>query len=142
MRSGIHTTQNPLAEHMRTPPNDRLNWSNIGLMMVACAASILAPFHVFLFSYAVLGPLHYLTEISWLHDREFFTVRRERRRAWLLFVAATAAVMAFGYIRSDLMGRPIAPTVEIGMFWLVFFGAAGALYAPPSLNPLPILLSP
>jgi hypothetical protein len=31
------------------------------------------PFEVFLFAYAVLGPLHYLTEISWLHDRQYFS---------------------------------------------------------------------
>ena len=27
---------------------------------------------MFLFAYAFLGPLHYLTEISWLHDRQYF----------------------------------------------------------------------
>lgn len=31
------------------------------------------PFELFLFSYAVLGPLHYLTEISWLHKRNCFS---------------------------------------------------------------------
>ena len=31
------------------------------------------PFWLFLFSYAVLGPLHYLTEISWLRKKNFFT---------------------------------------------------------------------
>jgi hypothetical protein len=45
---------------------------NIGLMIVACIAAYLVPFEMFLFSYAVLGPLHYLTEISWLHKRDYF----------------------------------------------------------------------
>jgi hypothetical protein len=31
------------------------------------------PFETFLFAYAFLGPLHYLTEISWLHDRNYFS---------------------------------------------------------------------
>jgi hypothetical protein len=31
------------------------------------------PFETFLLAYAFLGPLHYLTEISWLHDRQYFT---------------------------------------------------------------------
>ena len=29
-------------------------------------------FETFLLAYAYLGPLHYLTEISWLHDRNYF----------------------------------------------------------------------
>jgi hypothetical protein len=35
--------------------------------------AFILPFELFLFVYAVLGPLHYLTEISWLHDRNYFT---------------------------------------------------------------------
>ena len=57
---------------MRTN-DDRINLVNIGLMLVSCAAAFIMPFEVFLFAYAVLGPLHYLTEISWLHDRQYFS---------------------------------------------------------------------
>ncbi len=46
---------------------------NIALMIAALAAAFALPFEVFLFSYAVLGPIHYLTEISWLHKRNYFT---------------------------------------------------------------------
>jgi hypothetical protein len=51
----------------------RINAVNIGLMIFSCIAAFIMPFEVFLFAYAVLGPLHYLTEISWLHDRQYFT---------------------------------------------------------------------
>jgi hypothetical protein len=51
----------------------RINVLNIGLMLVSCAAAFIMPFEVFLFAYAVMGPLHYLTEISWLHDRKYYT---------------------------------------------------------------------
>ena len=51
----------------------RINIVNIGLMIVSCIAAFIMPFEVFLFAYAVMGPLHYLTEISWLHDRQYFT---------------------------------------------------------------------
>jgi len=51
----------------------RINVLNIGLMLISCAAAFVMPFEVFLFAYAVLGPLHYLTEISWLHDRQYFS---------------------------------------------------------------------
>lgn len=50
-----------------------IDWINIGLMILAAGAAFVLPFEVFLFSYAVLGPLHYLTEISWLHERKYFT---------------------------------------------------------------------
>jgi hypothetical protein len=51
----------------------RINVLNIGLMLFSCVAAFIMPFEVFLFAYAVLGPLHYLTEISWLHDRQYFS---------------------------------------------------------------------
>src|ERR1700757_4910012 len=46
---------------------------NIGLMLVSCVLAFALPFELFLFSYAVLGPLHYLTEITWLHKRDYFS---------------------------------------------------------------------
>src|SRR5262245_15577659 len=42
-------------------------------MLVAAGFAFWRPFQVFLFVYVVLGPAHYLTEISWLHDRAYFT---------------------------------------------------------------------
>lgn len=47
--------------------------ANIALMVISCVAAFVVPFELFLFSYAVLGPLHYLTEITWLHQRDYFT---------------------------------------------------------------------
>ncbi len=52
---------------------DQTNYLNIGLMAISLVAAFILPFEVFLFSYAILGPLHYLTEISWLHDRKYFS---------------------------------------------------------------------
>lgn len=52
---------------------DQVNYLNIGLMGISLVAAFILPFEVFLFSYAILGPLHYLTEISWLHDRKYFS---------------------------------------------------------------------
>jgi hypothetical protein len=52
---------------------DRINYLNIGLMLVSCAVAFFVPFELFLISYAFLGPLHYLTEISWLHERKYFS---------------------------------------------------------------------
>ena len=40
---------------------------------LVCGSSLPAILSCFLFAYAVLGPEHYLTEISWLHKRGYFT---------------------------------------------------------------------
>lgn len=49
---------------------------NIALITISCIIAHLIPFKLLLISYAFLGPAHYLTEISWLHDRNYFTSRR------------------------------------------------------------------
>jgi hypothetical protein len=55
---------------------NKINYINIGLMMLSMLLAFVVPFELFLFVYAVLGPLHYLTEISWLHDRNYFTTSK------------------------------------------------------------------
>ena len=52
---------------------DQINYFNMVLMAISLIAAIILPFEVFLFSYGILGPLHYLTEISWLHDKNYFS---------------------------------------------------------------------
>lgn len=46
---------------------------NTILILVSCLISYVIPFELFLFSYGILGPLHYLTEIGWLHKKQYFT---------------------------------------------------------------------
>jgi hypothetical protein len=109
--------------------SDQINYLNIGLMIVSCLLSYVFPFELFLFSYAVLGPLHYLTEISWLHDRNYFIeARRARRvrarRAWLILVAVTLTVMLYGFVVEKLLKQTATPAWEIALFYLVFVSAA------------------
>ncbi len=57
-----------------TPSKDnQINYMNIGLMALSAILAYFLPFETFLLAYAFLGPLHYLTEISWLHDRNYFS---------------------------------------------------------------------
>src|SRR5882762_5567144 len=122
-----HPLQNPgarVAEPAAAQPaKDDVNWLNVGLMAVSCGAAIIAPFHVFLFAYIVLGPLHYLTEISWLHDRKYFTRRDPARRWWLALVVFAIVVVAWanGGDRSHLV-------FGITLIYLVFAAAAAAIY--------------
>jgi len=53
-----------------------VDYLNIGLIFLSLFLAIRLPFELFLFSYAVLGPLHYLTEINWLRERRFFSAGR------------------------------------------------------------------
>ena len=55
-----------------TPSVAWVNYLNIGLMLISLVVAYIFPFELFLFSYAVLGPLHYLTEISWLDKKNYF----------------------------------------------------------------------
>src|SRR3979409_776275 len=95
---------------------NEVNYLNVGLMVVACILAYLIPFHVFLFAYAVLGPLHYLTEISWLHDRNYFTLRSRARRWWLALVLFTILVLAF----ASAGGGPSHLIFGVTLTYLVF----------------------
>lgn len=56
---------------------DRINYVNIGLMVLSAVLAVTFPFELFLFAYAVLGPLHYMTEIGWLHQRNYFSLNKK-----------------------------------------------------------------
>jgi hypothetical protein len=71
----------------------KLDYLNIGLMIVAFLVAVKLPFHLFLLSYAILGPLHYLTEIGWLDKRNYFATNK--KDVWLLVVLC--AMMTFGF---------------------------------------------
>jgi hypothetical protein len=101
----------------------RIDHINIALMLVSCAAAVAAPFHTFLIAYAVLGPLHYLTEISWLHDRSYFAPRR-----WLIVAGMTTAVLLYGFVMKT------APVYEIGFVWFTFVTAGIAVFVRSAVN--------
>src|SRR3981189_2354324 len=79
---------------------------HLGLMLSAIAVTYLVPFELLLLSYVVLGPAHYFTEISWLHDRRYFLPHR----GFAILLAALALgtmFLANAYLRGVLL-------------WLVF----------------------
>jgi hypothetical protein len=95
---------------------DQVNKLNIGLMIVATLAALARPFEVFLLVYAFLGPLHYLTEISWLHDRNYFM--RGKHGQWVLIAVAGIIVI------TDLQLISGIPTpVKIAVTYIGFFSA-------------------
>ena len=108
---------------------DQINYLNVGLMIVSCVAAYAFPFELFLFSYAVLGPLHYLTEISWLHEKNYFTEKGKTKRVsrpnrrWLILVALTMCALILGFVAAEILHTPISPKWEITMFYLVLITA-------------------
>ena len=65
---------------------------HLGLMLLALAAAYLIPFELLLLAYVALGPAHYLTEISWLHDRNYYLPHRGIAVA-LVIIAVIAALI-------------------------------------------------
>ncbi len=74
-------------------------------MIFSAILAILLPFELFLISYAILGPLHYLTEISWLHKKQYFIKNKRDYRAFLLictFIAMAISIIAAWVFLKDL----------------------------------------
>jgi hypothetical protein len=89
---------------------------NIALMLLSCGVAFLAPFELFLFSYAVIGPLHYLTEINWLHNRKFFATSRVDY--WIMFLLGLLLFLFTFFVKGygDLVNV---------LFFVAFFYALG-----------------
>jgi hypothetical protein len=70
---------------------EKLHHLNSILMVLSLMVAFYVPFELFLFSYAFLGPLHYLTEINWLRNKNFFTLRKND--VWILTVICLVATL-------------------------------------------------
>ncbi len=74
----------------------RIDFTNIILLIVSLIIAVFLPFELFLLSYAILGPLHYLTEISWLHQRQYFIAKKSDSKAMLtISIAAALTITIF-----------------------------------------------
>lgn len=80
---------------------NKIEGLNIILILVSLFLSLILPFELFLFSYAVFGPLHYLTEINWLHQKNYFV--QERKYIWILIVLTIVItfLMFFKYLKLE-----------------------------------------
>ena len=115
-----------------TRNTDRINYLNIGLMGVACAVAFVIPFELFLFAYAVLGPAHYLTEISWLEKRKFFT--QGKYDFWLL-----GALAAFGSFTLAPTPQSDATYTLLALGCALVFLLSGKV-APRILGLIPVII--
>jgi hypothetical protein len=79
---------------------NRINYYNILAMLASACLAVLIPFELVLLSYAILGPAHYLTEISWLKGRQFFTLKRYD---YLFIVAILVLALVFKLPYANLL---------------------------------------
>ena len=98
-------------------PATRTDAANIALMLATLALSYTLPFGLLLLSYAVLGPLHYLTEISWLHDRSYFLPKRQ----WVWAGLAIVPVALMG----NMTLAAISIWLVLGLFAALALGKRG-----------------
>lgn len=115
----------------------RIDATQVGLILVSCALAHYLPFDMVLFSYAFIGPAHYLTQISWMHDRNYFV---SMKNAGIMFVGMTMLCMmmpsyAFGYYFGyGLAAVVIALIMAVSLYmvmpntkqWKIAGGIAGA----------------
>ncbi len=64
---------------------------NIFLILASLILAVKLPFQLFVFSYVVLGPLHYLTEINWISNKAFF-LKKPKWSAVLLVLSLLIAL--------------------------------------------------
>ena len=111
----------------------RIDKINIGLILLSFALAYSLPVQVFLFSYAVLGPLHYMTEIGWLDKRNFFA--NDRRDVWILAgltgILTTMVYLAEFVVTDNLESQPVLSALldfsKTHSGGIVFFAFASAL---------------
>lgn len=94
-----------------------LNYLNIALMLAAAVLAAWLPFEVFVLAYVLLGPLHYLTEIAWLKQRQFFTTGK-RDFLWL----AALCCLVFGWYLLHKLQPALLTTLNHAS-WLKNLGA-------------------
>lgn len=94
--------------------------TNIILIIVSAIFAFICPFQTFLFVYAFLGPLHYLTEINWLQQRNYFL--ENKTNVYYLFIPILL-IGSIVYIPSLFFLKSIIP-------FLIFFTFLVAIFNP------------
>jgi len=95
--------------------------SNFLALTVSAVAASLAPLQVFIFVYAFVGPMHYLTEIAWLKKKGFYFGGGVVSEQFYVAVAAVlcVAVSADFYIHRGLTGYAIGLLIVLSLGALV-----------------------
>ena len=91
----------------------KIDLLNIGLIALSLIIAIMLPFRLFLFSYAILGPLHYLTEINWLKDKNYFLSQNSPWVKFFVIIAVLATVYPLYMLFENGWGAMLDELMEI-----------------------------
>lgn len=101
-------------------PKWNIDILNIFLILISGFFAFILPFQTFLFVYAFLGPLHYLTEINWLQQRDYFL--NHKNNAFYLFIPILL-IGAIVYIPSLSGLKQIIPLLIFFTFLVAIFNS-------------------
>ncbi|MFD0862347.1 hypothetical protein ACFQ1M_09000 [Sungkyunkwania multivorans] len=79
--------------HMRAMHVDTLNTF---LILLSLILAYMLPFELFLLAYAILGPLHYLTEIQWIQGKKYFV----KSKSWKYLIIVFAFTFSIPIVLS------------------------------------------
>lgn len=96
--------------------NKDIDILNVILIVISLILAFNLPFELFVFSYAFLGPLHYLTEINWLKEKNYFI--NETKWVWV-FVLFASLISIPVFIKLDVFSFVYEiPAIKRAMFTL------------------------
>ncbi len=91
----------------------KLDYLNILLMLISFVIAYISPWPLLLGAYAILGPAHYLTEISWLHDRNYFT---QQKADYIYLLILTLYMLVFTKFYIPIMILTLSFVVAMTLF--------------------------
>jgi len=103
------------------------------MMLISCLVAYIIPFELFLFAYSILGPLHYLTEISWLQKKNYYI--KYKNDVWL-FVIISAVLLI-----SVLSKNPKINSIGTSLIFVCFMFALMVLFIEKTTIKLLLLFS-
>ncbi len=99
---------------------------NIGFIILSFILAFRLPFELFIFSYVVLGPLHYLTELNWLNKRNFFVA--DRTWVWLFIflcllisLPAILSLPLFNFIKAESKANNFLSFLNLSYSKIILF---------------------
>jgi hypothetical protein len=105
-------------------PKLNIDILNIFLILFSGVVAFVLPFQTFLVVYAFLGPLHYLTEINWLQQRNYFL--KDKTNVYYLFVPIIL-IGSIVYIPNLFALKPTIPFLIFFTFLVSIFNTSEAI---------------
>lgn len=91
---------------------------NIALIPICLVLSYYLPFRVLIYSYAILGPIHYLTEINWLNENKYFSKSKKNSLGILSIITLLISIPHLFFLPGiDTLFNPSDSTIDFMIAW-------------------------